>query len=43
MIVWVGPAGLLGNGGGKEEDGMNSRSNYELGLGDSYFEAPLRY
>ena len=33
MIVQVGHGGcLLGNGGGKEENGMNSRSNYEVGL-----------
>lgn len=32
MIVQVGHGCLLGNSGGKEENGMNSRSNYEVGL-----------
>lgn len=37
MIVQVGYAGCLhsGIGGGSEEKGMNSRSNYEFGLGDT--------
>lgn len=44
MVVQVGYAGgLVGNGGGDEENGMNSRSNYELGLGNTEFELPLRH
>lgn len=44
MVDQVGYAGcLMGNGGGDEENGMNSRSNYELGLGDTEFEVPLRH
>lgn len=32
-----------GNGGGEEVKGMNSRTEYELGLGDVEFEVPLRH
>ena len=32
-----------GSGGREEVKGMNSRAEYELGLGDVEFEVPLRH
>lgn len=44
VVVQVAYAGcLVGNGGGDEENGMNSRSNYELDLGDTECEVPVRH